>query len=478
MKKTTLFLLAVMLLVSFPFRRTKTESAPGNPLERYQTPGSVVTFGRYTQTEDGTDPTPIQWVVLDYDEENNRTLLLSKYGLDVMPYNRTKSAVTWENCTLRAWLNGEFLDKAFNEAEQAAILTTVVDNSARQGYRNWDTYGGNDTLDRMFLLSYAEANRYMDISMDNDNNIKSRAAPTAYAKAQRAWTSRNDLTAAGAEGEQAGYWWLRSPGLKQDRAAYVDSDGSLSNYDADDRKNTVRPAFWLDLDSDILSEYCTDDPLALYRIAGSVVTLGRYPQTAEGKDRTPIEWVVLDYDEENNKALLLSRYGLDAMPYEKSGNDITWEQCSLRAWLNTEFLNNAFSLFEQPAILVTEVDNSASQGESLNNSDGGNNTQDRIFLLSYAEARRYLDANYIVSINSKSLVVPTAYAISRGAWTRDSDRTEDGEPAGWWWLRSPGFIQSMALRVDSGSAVSFDSVYDGSVTVRPAFWLDLDSDLF
>ena len=34
--------------------------------------------------------------------------------------------------------------------------------------------------------------------------------------------------------------------------------------------------------------------LAPYKIAGSIVTFGTYPQTAEGTDLTPIEWIVLD----------------------------------------------------------------------------------------------------------------------------------------------------------------------------------------
>ena len=54
---------------------------------------------------------------------------------------------------------------------------------------------------------------------------------------------------------------------------------------------------------------------------GQIVTLGHYPQTAEGTDQTAIEWIVLDYDEVNHKALLLSRYGLDAMAYNKKYTD-------------------------------------------------------------------------------------------------------------------------------------------------------------
>ncbi len=56
----------------------------------------------------------------------------------------------WENCTLCTWLNETFLNKAFNKYEQFAILLTDVDNSELQCYSEWDTNGGNNTLDKVF----------------------------------------------------------------------------------------------------------------------------------------------------------------------------------------------------------------------------------------------------------------------------------------------------------------------------------------
>ncbi len=97
----------------------------------------------------------------DYDRKENKALLLSKYGLDAKPYNAEEGDATWEKCSLRSWLNGEFLQSAFSADEQTAILTTAVDNSNSQGLHNsrWDEDGGNNTQDQIFLLSYAEANR-------------------------------------------------------------------------------------------------------------------------------------------------------------------------------------------------------------------------------------------------------------------------------------------------------------------------------
>ena len=75
---------------------------------------------------------------------------------------------------------------------------------------------------------------------------------------------------------------------------------------------------------------------------GNVVTFGHYEQDAdESNGPEPIEWIVLDV--QDGKALLLSKYVLDAKPYYTEGTDITWETCTLRTWLNNYFLNNASS---------------------------------------------------------------------------------------------------------------------------------------
>ena len=91
--------------------------------------------------------------------DGKKALLLSRYGLDAQPYNTEDTAITWEKSTLRTWLSGTFIDKAFTSAEQSAILETNVDNGSGQGYSKWNTNGGNNTQDKVFLLSYAEANQ-------------------------------------------------------------------------------------------------------------------------------------------------------------------------------------------------------------------------------------------------------------------------------------------------------------------------------
>lgn len=213
---------------------------------------------------------------------------------------------------------------------------------------------------------------------------------------------------------------------------------------------------------------------------GGIVAFGRYEQDGnEENGPEKIEWVVLDV--QDGKVLLLSKYGLEAKRYNKKKTDVTWETCTLRAWLNDDFLNKAFDAEEQSAILTTEVDNSDAQGYSGWITSGGNNTKDNIFLLSCAEISLYLDAKYMENDdgnNTASRIAPTEYAIENGAWFDDKFQTADGRPSGWWWLRSPGGLQSEAAFVTSFGSFFDDSIIDGSVVVRPAFWLNLESDIF
>lgn len=214
--------------------------------------GDIISFGHYEQDNNPDNgPEPIEWIVLDV--QDGKVLLLSRYGLDAQPYNLEYTDITWEKCYLRSWLNGFFLNEAFTAEEQSAVLMTTVDNSAGQGYSKWDTNGGNDTQDQIFLLSYAEANRYLDVKVwreDYGSNIRSRVAPTAYAIAQGANTSDSSdcLTA---ENTASGHWFLRSPGPWLNYTAEVYHDGSLQSTNVYSVGDAVRPAFWLDLNAGV-----------------------------------------------------------------------------------------------------------------------------------------------------------------------------------------------------------------------------------
>ncbi len=195
--------------------------------------GDVYRFGSYPQSESGS-PEPIEWVVLARD--GSEALLVSRRALDCKPYNPIYADVTWEECSLRKWLNEDFLSAAFSEEEQSRIIVSAVKADANPSY---STPAGNDTSDKVFLLSVPEANEHFD------SEETRMCAPTEYAKKQGAFSNKKHKV----DGLPAGWWWLRTPGSGQHLAAYVGDDGLTSNYGSIvyDAAGAVRPALKISL---------------------------------------------------------------------------------------------------------------------------------------------------------------------------------------------------------------------------------------
>ncbi len=192
-------------------------------------------------------------------------------------------------------------------------------------------------------------------------------------------------------------------------------------------------------------------------MVGSYVTLGSYPQTQDGDDNTPIEWLVLENDGET--ALLISRYALDCKPYNEKYESTTWETCTLRGWLNNKFFNKAFSTEEKQYILQSDVSADKNPKYSTN---PGNATKDNVFLLSIVEANKYFKSD------DARKCAPTDYAIQQGAYTSDSYKVEGRKACGRW-FRSPGYDSSRAAYVFlDGSIGNFGfDVSASDCAVRP-----------
>ena len=170
----------------------------------------------------------------------------------------------------------------------------------------------------------------------------------------------------------------------------------------------------------------------------------------------PIKWRVLQ--SENGEAFLLSDVILDNQPYNENYEDITWEESSLRAWLNGKFINRAFSDEEKENINITEIVN---QDNPYYGAEGGNNTSDKIFLLSLSEVSEQQDDE--------------KYGFSDDEM-RACENSDFSKNVYWWWLRSPGYYSLSAAGVGSDGWVDDDGYsvhrYDG---VRPALHLNLSS---
>ena len=171
----------------------------------------------------------------------------------------------------------------------------------------------------------------------------------------------------------------------------------------------------------------------------------------------PIKWRVLQ--SENGEAFLLSDVILDKQLYNENDKYVTWEKSSLRAWINKKFIKRAFIDEEREKINITEIVN---QDNPVYGTEGGNNTFDKIFLLSLSEVSEQQDGEKYGFLDDE---------------IRACGKSDFSKTGSWWWLRSPGSYSLDAAEVNddgwvgrNGSRV--DSSYGG---VRPALHLNLSS---
>ncbi len=232
----------------------------------YQIADGYVIFGSYEQDGDTSNgPEPIEWEVLD--DSDGKMLLISRYILDCQPYNTKNTDVTWENCTLRNWLNTDFIKNAFSNVEQSHI---VMANLSNPDNTYWGTAGGNDTKDRVFCLSVYEIKDlyWFEFWYETDqygysSMLTTSVTPHAEKKGAHSYTiTHNDYTLAHDDGgcglkdmgyssdvvgRKSGWWWLRSPGGDSNYACNVDAVGHVGwLYTVDYDHYGVRPALYLE----------------------------------------------------------------------------------------------------------------------------------------------------------------------------------------------------------------------------------------
>ena len=186
-----------------PKNSMQSSSQQGTVKKSLPEVGEVIKFGKLNND-------PLKWIVLDVDIDKNVMLILALNELKKKrKYNDTLKSVTWERCTLRRYLNEEFFNN-FTDGEKSIIAQTFLENKDNL---KTSTQGGNNTVDRVFLLSIDEARQY-NIE-DYSRNVRN-------------------------------YWWLRSPGAMQDKASLVTSSGAV--FDEGHYVSVaygVRPAMYL-----------------------------------------------------------------------------------------------------------------------------------------------------------------------------------------------------------------------------------------
>lgn len=167
--------------------------------------GDIVIFGECPD-ETLEVSGPIEWIVLN--KQNGKIMLISKDILIHKPYNKNTGEITWECSTLRNWLNSIFYMEAFEKKERVWISRSSIANNDNLVY---DTPAGENTVDRIFLLSSDEATEMLPLKEASD------------------------------------WWWLRSPGMDAQNVARVSINGTFVLYRGAlaVRSGGVRPVMWV-----------------------------------------------------------------------------------------------------------------------------------------------------------------------------------------------------------------------------------------
>jgi len=244
MKKLLSIIIALAMMLSLAACGSSTpapEDTGGEQQNEQQ--GGTHQNGELTQTEKeklvstvlnlsafgkDSEDNPYKWLVLDVDTENKKALLIMDGYIDTLYMFADDEVHTWENSQVREYLNFQpNMDVMFTAEEQEFILETAVANPANP---KTGVSSGNDTTDRLFLLSTEEMEKYFE--------------------------NPEDRVVYDAEGSPVGQY-LRTAGgeesyfamIIQDNSGEIDYNGSHGYSGA----YAIRPAMWVDVSGADLS---------------------------------------------------------------------------------------------------------------------------------------------------------------------------------------------------------------------------------
>ena len=201
------------------FRRIKLKDSEDEPQYYHWTDSDPYHYFIYE---------PIKWRIIEINDDE--MMLMSDRLLDCVPYNRVSENVSWQDSYLRQFLNDEFYDHAFSEKEKEAIITKQIENDPN---RTYDTYCGNTTSDKVFILSEEEV--YLDKKATEhgfypytgvDDPAK-RFRPTMYAMARGTWYSPVENY------KGNGFWFMRTNGYCGSSVTYICDMGYIYEHGTD-----------------------------------------------------------------------------------------------------------------------------------------------------------------------------------------------------------------------------------------------------
>ena len=348
----------------------------------------------------------------------------------------------WKDSAIRAYLNGEFFDTVFNDAERALIAEAEIKSTCFDfdTYRTFSDY----TEDKVFLLSCTEFAKYVMAIRDFNYGVPTQAVLDD--KIYMAEVDGSDTV------KQACGWALRDDGEQEmgnclEIASY---DGNVSYYGNEKTiRQGVRPAMWVYTDKELAdawaagtAEMPADDALnakiAGWKI-GDDVSFGITYLRDTSQGAKDVTWKVLD--ETDDAFLLFSDEILGGEHFADSNDEsVTWATSIVRQFMNgDEFINEYFDPWERAKIKLTH--HATCGGSDPWDVDPGPETDDYLFLLDREEIEKY--------------------------FPNEADRVIPETP---YWLRSPDFVKGWFNYVNEIGSISQNDAphYYG---LRVAMWI-------
>lgn len=432
---------------------------------------------------------PIRWRVLS--KENGNVLLLCDETID--RYTFASRSNNYKDSYIREWINGEFYDLTFSQLERSIINEVLVDNSVSTTGYETNQYACENTLDKVFLLSYKDVTN----PAYGFNDTTRKLLTTDYARARGANLYGYDKV-----GMYNGHWWTRSPIENYDGGvSIVNPNGKVGSCYCDFINGGVAVSIQINVgnvdlktpsNDDNQNDLETEEPS--YTRDGNYIYFGKYPKTVKADSVTvsntanangyyvgsdgceyakmvanpysessipltftnsktivsgntyyfkvePIKWRILK--ENGSELTLICDMMLDAKRYDDNSNN--YKDSEIRAWLNDEFYNKAFNSIQRAMVLSVTVDNSVESTSETENQYACDNTQDKIYLFSAYELLKYYDGFTTDTYDNRKRTV-TDYARASGVRVNNSGQGE-------WWLRSPISVESYSVKYVDASGV-------------------------
>lgn len=288
--------------------------------------GDIITMGKY-EDED------IEWEVMHRNfvigEDKVIVELQSTCAIECLPFNEDGES-SWEDCTLREWLNNDFFEEAFTKSEKKSIIDTSY--SMYTGDARWLT-------DKVFLPEYLKYRMNpQDATCEPTDHTEDLGIQMENGSC-KFWTRDVNLMRSAGGGTAVGSF-VMCLGTKSNNSGHG-PDGLFTAEDVG-----VRPV--------ISVEYEGTFEMKDIDVADRV-TLGTY-------DEDPITWIVFDKDK--NGITAVSKYALDKMKMNKK-DVVDFADSSLHDWLNEEFYEDAFTDKQKKLIVADEDDDSVTLPEKV-----------------------------------------------------------------------------------------------------------------